>query len=228
MQNKKHIILTLNFKNMKTIKLIYKISIILILGVLLTACPKTELKEIKIDQESKDYCLFAEGSYWIYQDSATLEIDSVIINYPIDYMFTRSSENGYKCEQYRLGISSCSHDSIASFDARLTTYHADHHLLKPCLLTGDRGTIYHNGEIREIVPGKANVRSTILLEKKSNYLINEIKYSNIKIFRYEYLEEKRNYYWAKHVGLIRAEIYKNESLISVRSLIRYNVKPYNQ
>lgn len=36
-------------------------------------------KTIHIDQETKDYCLFKQGSYWVYQDSATLETDSIVI-----------------------------------------------------------------------------------------------------------------------------------------------------
>jgi len=39
---------------------------------------KTNLKA-NIDQESKDYCLFAKDSYWVYQDSATLVTDKVFI-----------------------------------------------------------------------------------------------------------------------------------------------------
>ena len=62
---------------------------------------------------------------------------------------------------------------------------------------------------------------------------------NVKIFehRYPFYSEKRRivemYYWAKHVGLIRKEVFKyDEEWIPVdtmiKNLIRYNVKPYKQ
>ncbi|MDR2979175.1 MAG: hypothetical protein LBV02_01835 [Bacteroidales bacterium] len=50
----------------------------------------------------------------------------------------------------------------------------------------------------------------------------------VKIFEFDDdLGKKEIYYWAKHVGLIREEIYRNDSVVSIRNLIGYNVKPYN-
>ncbi|MDL2309207.1 hypothetical protein LJC53_06465 [Bacteroidales bacterium OttesenSCG-928-C03] len=69
---------------------------LLFLPLLFSGCDswKTDLEAL-IDQESKDYCLFAEGSYWIYQDSATLDIDSVVIDIPIEYIsYEKDGEYG--------------------------------------------------------------------------------------------------------------------------------------
>ena len=63
------------------IKTFHKTCLILCISItLFTGCDswKTDLKA-DIDQESKDYCLFAQGSYWLYQDSATLKIDSTVV-----------------------------------------------------------------------------------------------------------------------------------------------------
>jgi hypothetical protein len=34
---------------------------------------------LKIDEESKAYCLFNEGTFWVYEDSATSQRDSVVV-----------------------------------------------------------------------------------------------------------------------------------------------------
>jgi len=74
---------------MKTIKLIYTLGIILLLsGCLNIACFVKKDTKICIDQESKDYCVYDEGSYWIYQDSASHAVDSSVIEYPVTYMFS--------------------------------------------------------------------------------------------------------------------------------------------
>ena len=189
-----------------------------LLSILLNACLKQ--KEIKIDQETKDYCLFAEGSYWLYQDSATLKIDSVVINNPIRYDFTRSKVNGCVCEYYKSSISFYAQDNRFYSEILLTTGSADPDILKPCILMKNIDVMYHNGDVSEIVP---NYFSIILLERKENYSINGINYSDVKIFK----NERCEYYWAKNIGLIRTEIHKEDSII-VKNLIKYNVKPYNK
>ncbi|MDL2309209.1 hypothetical protein LJC53_06475 [Bacteroidales bacterium OttesenSCG-928-C03] len=209
---------------MRKITKIHKIVAMLLACGLLYACDYPA-GEIRIDQESKDYCLFAEGSYWIYQDSATLKIDSVVIDKPIYYNLRRSNGNGYDCETYSSRVSVYSHDTVLSFSTRLTTSQAYADDLKPCLLMY-RGIKYHNGGIGEMFPGFINL--IILLAQKNIYSINGITYSDVKIFEENYLAQKNIYYWAKHIGLIREEIYENDSLISVKNLIKYNVKPYNQ
>jgi hypothetical protein len=205
---------------MKTIKFIQKTNVILLVSISLISCTKP--REIRIDQESKDYCSFDIGSYWIYQDSASLKTDYVVISKPIGCNY---EERGiYKYEKYCFDIYSYSQDTTYFFNAILTTEEAVSRRLKPCLLTKGafKYPYYHNGEIGE------DFWSLILSEKRNDYTLNDVTYSDIKIFENNYLEEKKIYYWSKYVGLIREEIYKNDSLISVKNLIKYNVKPYNQ
>ncbi|MCL2290440.1 MAG: hypothetical protein FWC34_07035 [Bacteroidetes bacterium] len=143
---------------------------ILLLSGFLSACWKPKEYKYLIDQETKDYCLFGESSYWIYQDSATLNVDSVVIDKP-----------------------------------------------------------FTSGEILDIYPYNYHeTDNTILLEKKDYYSIDESTYSNVKIFKYSKNGFEKLFYWAKHVGIIRVEVYENNAPISVRNLVRYNVKPYKQ
>jgi hypothetical protein len=79
----------------------------------------------------------------------------------------------------------------------------------------------------------------ISIQKQTTMKTNNIKFLRrialatlnifiVKIFEFDDdLGKKEIYYWAKHVGLIREEIYRNDSVVSIRNLIGYNVKPYN-
>jgi len=210
---------------MKKMKLFYKLCAMLLLCGCLYACAKTY--EVMIDQETKDYCLFGQGSYWIYQDSITFKIDSIFINDPI--IHTLVENGGYDTwiwEDYYTRISLYSTDTVYNFSNQLSSKYADEKSLTPCILWSLNGAQYHNGAI-----GK-DVYQLIYRNKKNNYLINKTTFNDVKTFMHYYYaskpkaNQKEIYYWAKHIGLIREEIYVNDSIVSVRNLIRYNVKPY--
>ena len=209
-------------------KLVYKIGVIFFAVTSLSACFKAKRTEIRIDQETKDYCLFGEGSYWIYQDSATFAVDSIVVDKPIKYNLYESGEHNKRVwEKYSTQISLYTIDSLCGFYVELSNIGADEHSLIPCMFFTFRAEMYHNGKIGDGSPTKFK-------EKKDYLIINGVTYNDIKIFEHHYpfysqnANKKEIYYWAKHVGLIREEIYEYDSLISVRNLIKYNVKPYNQ
>ena len=62
-------------------KLIFKILFFGASVFLFCACPpaRQTYEKFYVEQEVKDYCLFNEGSYWIYEDSVTNIIDSVVL-----------------------------------------------------------------------------------------------------------------------------------------------------
>jgi len=207
--------------DMKKIKSIYKIILILLLSGSLNACgwlftskPTYEY----VDQETKDYCLFEQGSYWIYQNSAILTIDSVVIDEPISYRITYAS-NHSESDSYSTGISLYSQKGTFKYRAGLSPYNRD-----ISTLSINHSMMYHSGKI--LVSYRYLKDYVLLLEKKDNYLINGVSYSDVKIFKN--YEDNKVCYWAKHVGLICLEVYKNDSVVYARNLIRYNVKPYKQ
>jgi len=208
-------------------KLLITLWIILLLSICFNACFKT--KTILIDQESKDYCLFDQGSYWIYQDSATQAIDSVVVGSQIDRRIW--DEGRFNCEAYLFSIVFHYQDATSRSQRFLSSK-----FYEDSKLTGileDRGHInfyYHSGKVKEYfhLYGNTQIRLLFLMDK-NQYFINEITFNNIKIFEFSVPVKKEIYYWAKHVGLIREEKYdENDNLISVKNLIRYNVKPYKQ
>jgi hypothetical protein len=200
--------------------------IILLLSILLSACPYKPKETLFLtNQETKDYCLFGEGSYWIYQDSATLKIDSMVINNPIIHSWDIGEwSNGdlEKREIFYTPISYYSTDSMKDVKVKLKVG-----VLSSTHLIYFSGTIGHD------------LLLTTFREQRDSLSINGITYRNIKIFEHRtlfYHEGKAvidNYCWAKHIGIIRMERYEvpyysigNEKSIFVKNLIRYNVKPY--
>jgi hypothetical protein len=218
---------------MKMKKVIYTIAISIFAALLLLlGCDswKTNLKA-DIDQESKDYCLFAPGSYWVYRDSATLETDKVVVE---DVSYEKSTlanpKISFLWEEYTMRLKYYKNDTDYNGSYILTSKYCDDDLveagiIKFCLLFASGGK-YHNGEIGEC----SDYPILLLLERRNNYISNKVTYSNIKIFENSSsdLGIKKIIYWAKHIGLIREEIFVNDNLVSVRNLIKYNVKPYNQ
>lgn len=170
---------------MKNLRFSYKISITtLLLGILLTACPKAE--NVRIDQETKDYCLFTEGSYWIYQDIATLTIDSVIINNPVIYDPVIANDHS---ESDAYITYSLLHSQDTSYNVRTklaTGYKCNNSYRHACYFDFD--IIYHKGKINKTCQYYWN---TILIDEKDNYSIDGIFYPNVKIFKlFEHGTEK--------------------------------------
>jgi len=206
-------------------KILFQFWAVLLLCILLNACWPYKVEKHLIDQESKDYCLFGKGSYWIYQDSTTLAIDSVVFN-NIEYIYSEVEEEynfHIAYETFNIVISSCSQNDQKEYLAHLA---ADVSTGLTLLGFQQEVAVYHNANIG------LRVFRLKFVEKKDVYLLNTTTFNNVKVFEFynnhiTYPLEKR-YYWAKHIGLIRIEVYENESLISVRNLIRYNVKPYKQ
>lgn len=133
------------------------------------------------------------------------------------------SKDGNKSEFdfYVTTASLYSQEDTDNFAFQLYTDFPGRNNSNSCYLFLDYDVIYHNGEINEFQ------KNTKLLDKKNNYSVNGIIYSNVKIFESKYNDERRIFYWAKYEGVIRIETYKNKN-ITVKNLIKYNVKPYNQ
>ena len=118
----------------------------------------------------------------------------------------------------------------------LTSQFNNKDITTPCLFILNNNAIYHSGKMEEDT-GKN--KGLIFADQKNSYLINNIDFNSVKIFEhyphisssiYNPTSEKEVYYWAKNIGIIRVEKYNNnnDSLVSVKNLIRYNVKLYKQ
>ena len=212
---------------MKSIKFICKIAIGIFLAMLtFSGCDSWRAKVVQIDQESKDYCLFGEGSYWVYQDSVTNNTDSVLLLQSLLECKEEGGEWGHNfiIEYYYANYCHYLSDTSISVSYRLDPSRVYFFLV-----------IVFSSEVQNIE------KNTILIPYErftdyylSSYNIGENIFNNVKIFIEKniiiggYLS---NYsiksYWAKHIGLIRYEIYNSDNeILNTYNLIRYNVKPY--
>ena len=236
---------------MKNNRFIYSAVAILAAGILLNACDswKTDL-EANIDQESKDYCLFATGSYWVYQDSATLETDSVIITDVSYYKSTHANPHiSFLYEEYKMATTCFlnNHNNIHSLGSNvLTTEYCDDNNVENGIIKfiqldyrNDIDQMYFDNMGRY---SYINYNNSDIYEESGSYYenyydiyqIGNNTFSKVKVFLVSYLSAYSHYfqirtYWAKSVGIIRVEyIGEDENIFAVRNIIKYNVKPYKK
>ena len=203
----------------------------------------TDLKAY-VDQESKDYCLFGIGSYWVYQDSVTLETDSVVI-YDVEITHNRhanpriahlAERYGIYMNYYKGSVESKIQYTLSSYFVEIDSIKKGIH--KPIICMPLRGVIaegvmvmgqiYHNGDIGEAYEiGSPKVKYETFFP---DFQVGDKSFSNVKVFtstRYKDTDYHAKIYWAEYIGLIREEIRTTNNVI-VRNLIEHNVKPYKK
>jgi hypothetical protein len=235
---------------MKRITMIELILTVVLLNTIISfsSCDSwsTDLKA-DIDTESKDYCLFGQGSYWIYQDSATLKTDKVVI-YETEYEHSYQANYGisYLWETYFMRCNHFIEDTLCQVNLLLTSMLIDdknvkNGIIKPIYLVATGNSIdkygiitysnYHNGIVGDFLCPFRGMGECLTYEMfYPTYQVNNKEFSNVKVFSYPIYTTQTTYqtkvYWAKHVGLIRVEAILEGNPV-VRNLIQYNVQPYN-
>lgn len=58
---------------------IFKIILIILVFLFINSCNKEETEHIRVSGEFKRWTVFPNGSYWIFQNDSTLDIDSVFV-----------------------------------------------------------------------------------------------------------------------------------------------------
>ena len=237
---------------MKKMRFVYRISILLVLCSCVSACDSWPADIIaEIDQESKDYCLFAKNSYWVYQNSITLEVDSVIIHkvtYEKETHATPTQSFGY--EEYTMTLAYfLKNYNNMNWDGSylLTSATCDENniedgIIKYILLEHGKGingkyfamdpnyvinyayTDYNNGELYE--QPYWGTGGSYYENYYESYQIGDKNFSKVKVFLSSFPENNLiRTYWAKNIGIIRTEYIGEDSCVfAVRNLIRYNVK----
>lgn len=75
--------------------------IVLLLGCLV-ACKRPDNSYAKLDPEVDAFLSFDGGSYWIYQDSVTGQIDSLFLDKLYNMIYTNPDEEKYQQKYYNL------------------------------------------------------------------------------------------------------------------------------
>ena len=188
-------------------------------------------KPYPINQETKDYCLFDVGSYWVFQDSATLKTYSITITgiRPDKIWECPECENSreayyihYTCFYNDTNETStgCLINDFSRIDYLEVIYFFSNSFQIPFYFN------YHSGNI-----GTTETASRLGLQVcyenfYSSYEMNNHTYTDVKLFSFG-REQKHNMYFAKHIGFIRSEIITPEERVTL-NLIRYSVKPYKK
>lgn len=204
------------------------IVIICLLPFVLIFCNDKERQIIYIDQETKDYCDFKKGSWWVYKEEKTGMIDTVsVYNYenkivsieelsPVDFeqtrVFTIWSLYGHDLTMASPFIKIAADNGI-NINASVEEQYP-YGISYPAIIyytldtIGSKIKIYSSDEIKYV-----NYKDSIELEGKTYYKVKEFSttaFSNKK---------QKSIFWAKYIGRIRFETFDGE----IWNLINYHV-----
>jgi hypothetical protein len=198
---------------------------------------------IHIDQETKDYCLYKQGSYWVYQDSASLETDSIVITTSPYFTSSKGGGTTDDCEVYSFNVEIFLNDTVESFYSRIRPgMDAEFDSQKPIWFFMNSAVssinyymyyTYHNGNLGSSYNSFIYTHNDFNSKFESflgNCNLNNVDYGDVKVFLLSYEssteETFMKLYWAKHIGLIRIEDYSDSTDLVVKNLLRYNVENY--
>lgn len=179
---------------------INSIIVLLISIVVLTSCDTQRIK-IFIDDDTKAYCYFENGASYIYKDSITGDIDSIKIS--SDWHSPKTTRHG--TEELLSDVTCWNGNPIGKC---VIEYEGDIIITK---LSVDNlffiQPLYHSLGINVDCPNAGGVLTKIY----PTFQIRDNTYYEVKKFKSNtYVNADNMYtysYWARHVGLIKHEIY---------------------
>lgn len=158
-----------------------------LLLILVHSCREPEKPVYYMPQEFKDYVDFPVGSWWVYEDSITMIIDSICLNTVVISTFEPSNMD-YKFEKLDQTFSSSNSDSNfgggSFFDISTFEYSA-------------------NGYYFDISNGITDIQCAYLFSVYDTLLINNTPYFNVVCIKRSSCGGNGCYYWVKHIGLIK-------------------------
>lgn len=156
------------------------------------SCREPEKPIYYMSQEFRDYVDFPVGSWWVYEDSITGDIDSLsliyseymIINDPqIDYQFEHLSQR-YKCEDSILAVSASCEDTGLSYLSG----------------NGFKSIIYFF--LSESGYSNFPPYNLELISNSDTMVINGVEYYDVVCIR-AIGQNTYLYYWSKNIGLVK-------------------------
>jgi len=196
-----------------------KILLILII-ISFFSCSKDEEKEtpqpVGTISSSLHPFLFKKGSYWIFKNQNTGQLDSVVVNSISKNIFTVGPSHPGQGSQGQEEYYNINYLSTinGSYDEQLIGY-----VISKGLFSG--GYVYlSNHKIGEesLNAKLTNIYDSLSIE--SNLYQNVVKMENSKD---SYLTSDLNLYYVDSIGLVKKEIISNDSIIDTWNLLRYSV-----
>ena len=203
------------------------------------------------DDELYEYCAFDSLSYWIYEDSATQQIDSVVAQKKLRKRSSVTKLNGgYHdqvstfSQQYEIVINDTSY--LTTIEPEVCWYHKYAEQSDYKLTSKEYYTIplaFLHSDIYEYIQHYPFVYANIHYPSENEYCyeiyaykytafygqysINNKDYFDVKKIEARWSEDNDTYicYWSKNVGIIRSEVHYNDTTRNpiIKNLIRYNV-----
>jgi len=159
---------------------------ILIISILFLAADCNKKPTYYMPQEFKDYVIYPVGSYWVYEDSISGNIDSI---YLIDYkIYIFDTEHAYYFKYERL-------------EQNFYSSYNNHLRARSWLTTDDPSFYVYRGYGYYTMRKNGNIE--YIINYDSLKILDEW-YKNVYCV-YNYANDKTYYYWVKHIGLIKKE-----------------------
>jgi len=191
-----------------------KLVLCFLLLVLGCKCKDEEVPTLYLSQESKDYCLYQPGSWWVYQSEQSLAYDTLkITGIRNEIIFSKNSNlntesNTLTIEQKKLlpeALNKLERGPVESYYGLILNggVGIDLYFDRPS---------YRNDSI--------SVLTTVAFMKYFDSIqFNSTYYYSVKEFVSTRFREYKNIYWAKHIGIIKLEKPDGE----IWNLINYSV-----
>ena len=200
-----------------------KIVLIIFMSISFFSCKKTppyhpQIKIIEIDDELKSYIIFPVGSYWVYEDSASLQVDSFYLkNYSIDtvlipwdpyenfvYYYEHLNQSFFNEKSDNQTVTSVTYCRFA-----VPNYYENFYKIR---FINER--LYYPYLLRNEI-GYISIYDTL-------EFLNE-KYTNVLSY---YKKGESKSYWCKDIGMIRVEFFNEKFSDSINqdTSVVYNLK----
>jgi len=216
----------------------YKLLAIALLTLSLSCCKRdddapSEPITLLAPQEVKDYVLFQPGTYWVYENSITQELDSVYVYETLNEI-TRFEGDGQIVDFEQIIV-----NTFSEFEQYNHKYKLDAPVLealqfynprikrvktKPGDYVGETIVLFHPYNVGDKRYPLGTNGYVELIDFKLSFELGGNIYQEVLI--YKNVEDASegyknvNYYFAKHIGLIKREIIDNTESWE---LIRYNI-----
>ena len=221
--------------------------------IVFVGCQKDNRYVYKPNDELYEYCAFDSSSYWIYEDSATHQIDSVIASKKIEQVTKQTTISGVRSNKGQVLTFSQCYNIVNNGGNNNKEESIEPCVYFPKLYLSDYNLGLSESELYYIVPSSyletkvntlnwyyMNISTPSEIEYNyndyvgytfrypvhyDNIIINNHSYQNVK--RIDFIFKQTNgmvvCYWAKNIGLARWEYHDSDSTVRVKNLIKYNV-----
>jgi hypothetical protein len=212
-----------NNQSIKTKNTMKKALLLALVPLLMaTTCNKKE-KEYPtyyMDQEFKDYTLFKVGSYWVYQDSASKQIDSVYLYKQEITINDRRKAVNYNYEQFTENLKSSLYDTLVGEGLKLSESGGFvYGILRLNDFTNYASSYFQTPTIGELDPLYRIIKYQTY---RNDTTISNKNYTQVKVFeanQQSFSYQSHKIFYSKHLGLVRKELFNGE----VWNLIRHHV-----